>query len=235
LFGYNKIKTLYLNQIKKQSIMTTDIKAVSNKAKKTFTISKYNNGKLISKYRTIPLSKEEFEENELNTQSDWLNFLKNSNEYSEVKKTPKKTATKTPKKTATKKSTTTKTKNNRISVNSLLGSTDKNKIGLGMVYKVKNNLSDQFKGVKEKRALTRKMNIIKTAFTSGKMDAKTKESLHKVFMPSFQRAILEEKPIKTDSQVFEKLYEQFKEVGNRTKKKDPKQELADIKKRLGLK
>ena len=215
--------------------MTTDIKAVSNKAKKTFTISKYNNGKLISKYRTIPLSKEEFEENELNTQSDWLNFLKNSNEYSEVKKTPKKTATKTPKKTATKKSTTTKTKNNRISVNSLLGSTDKNKIGLGMVYKVKNNLSDQFKGVKEKRALTRKMNIIKTAFTSGKMDAKTKESLHKVFMPSFQRAILEEKPIKTDSQVFEKLYEQFKEVGNRTKKKDPKQELADIKKRLGLK
>jgi len=215
--------------------MKTEIKAVSNKAKKTFTISKYNNGKLISKYKTIPLSKQEFEENELNTQSDWLNFLKNSNEYSEVKKTPKKTATKTPKKTATKKSTTTKTKNNRISVNSLLGSTDKNKIGLGMVYKVKNNLSDQFKGVKEKRALTRKMNIIKTAFTSGKMDAKTKESLHKVFMPSFQRAILEEKPIKTDSQVFEKLYEQFKEVGNRTKKKDPKQELADIKKRLGLK
>ena len=223
--------------------MTTDIKAVSNKAKKTFTISKYNNGKLISKYKTIPLSKQEFEENELNTQSDWLNFLKNSNEYSEVKKTPKKTATKTPKKTATKtpkktatkNSTTTKTKNNRISVNSLLGSTDKNKIGLGMVYKVKNNLSDQLKGVKEKRSLTRKMNIIKTAFTSGKMEAKTKESLHKVFMPSFQRAILGEKPIKTDSQVFEKLYEQFKEVGNRTKKKDPKQELADIKKRLGLK
>jgi hypothetical protein len=231
--------------------MSTEIKAVSNKAKKTFTISKYNNGKLISKYRTIPLSNEEFEENELNTQSDWLNFLKNSNEYSEVKKTPKKTATKTPKKTATKtpkktatktpkktatkNSTKTKTKNNRISVNSLLGSTDKNKIGLGMVYKVKNNLSDQFKGVKEKRALTRKMNIIKTAFISGKMDAKTKESLHKIFMPSFQRAILEEKPIKTDSQVFEKLYEQFKEVGNRTQKKDPKQELADIKKRLGLK
>ena len=207
--------------------MKTEIKAVSNKAKKTFTISKYNNGKLISKYKTIPLSKQEFEENELNTQSDWLNFLKNSNEYSEVKKTPKKTAT--------KNSTTTKTKNNRISVNSLLGSTDKNKIGLGMVYKVKNNLSDQLKGVKEKRSLTRKMNIIKTAFTSGKMEAKTKESLHKVFMPSFQRAILGEKPIKTDSQVFEKLYEQFKEVGNRTKKKDPKQELADIKKRLGLK
>ena len=224
-----------MNQIKKQSIMKTEIKAVSNKAKKTFTISKYNNGKLISKYKTIPLSKQEFEENELNTQSDWLNFLKNSNEYSEVKKTPKKTATKTPKKTATKNSTTTKTKNNRISVNSLLGSTDKNKIGLGMVYKVKNNLSDQLKGVKEKRSLTRKMNIIKTAFTSGKMEAKTKESLHKVFMPSFQRAILGEKPIKTDSQVFEKLYEQFKEVGNRTKKKDPKQELADIKKRLGLK
>jgi len=58
------------------------IKATPNHSKKTFTIKKYNKGILTSKYRTTPLSKEEFESCENNTENDWKQFLKTDEYYS---------------------------------------------------------------------------------------------------------------------------------------------------------
>ena len=60
------------------------IKATPNHSKNTFTIRKYNKGKLTSKYRTMPLSNEEFESCENNTETDWKQFLK-TNDYYTVK------------------------------------------------------------------------------------------------------------------------------------------------------
>jgi hypothetical protein len=60
------------------------ITAKANQSARTFTIRKYANGKLISKYRTIPMSIEEFESCENNTENDWKQFLK-SNDYYQVK------------------------------------------------------------------------------------------------------------------------------------------------------
>ena len=60
------------------------IKATPNYTNRTFTIRTYINGKLNFKYRTIQISKEEFEAKLNNTQNDWSNFLK-SNEYYLVK------------------------------------------------------------------------------------------------------------------------------------------------------
>lgn len=57
------------------------IKVVANNAKRTFTIRTYVNGKLSAKYRTIEFSKEEFSENEYNTEKDWQQFLKSDNYY----------------------------------------------------------------------------------------------------------------------------------------------------------
>ena len=57
------------------------IKVVANNAKRTFTIRTYVNGKLSAKYRTIEFSKEEFSENEYNTEKDWKQFLKSDNYY----------------------------------------------------------------------------------------------------------------------------------------------------------
>lgn len=60
------------------------IKVVANHSKRTFTIRTYVNGKFSSKYRTIQFSKEEFSENEYNTEKDWQQFLK-TNDYYPVK------------------------------------------------------------------------------------------------------------------------------------------------------
>ena len=60
------------------------IKATPNYTNRTFTIRTYINGKLNFKYRTIQISKEEFEAKLNNTQNDWSSFLK-SNEYYLVK------------------------------------------------------------------------------------------------------------------------------------------------------
>lgn len=57
------------------------IKVVANNAKRTFTIRTYVNCKLSAKYRTIEFSKEEFSENEYNTEKDWQQFLKSDNYY----------------------------------------------------------------------------------------------------------------------------------------------------------
>lgn len=52
----------------------------ANQQNRTFTIRV--NG---SKYRTGSFSKEEFEEMEYNTESDWRNFLAKSNSYYFIK------------------------------------------------------------------------------------------------------------------------------------------------------
>lgn len=64
-------------QVQNQTIV---VKA--NQSKRTFTINTYVNGKFSEKYRTIKFSKEEFSENEYNTENDWKEFLKGSDYYS---------------------------------------------------------------------------------------------------------------------------------------------------------
>ena len=51
-----------------------------NHKNRTFTIRTYINGKINAKYRTLKLSKPEFESELNNTENDWRHFLK-SNDY----------------------------------------------------------------------------------------------------------------------------------------------------------
>lgn len=57
------------------------IKVTPNHANRTFTIRTYDNGKLNNKYRTIKLSKDEFNSELNNTENDWNQFLKSSDYY----------------------------------------------------------------------------------------------------------------------------------------------------------
>ena len=52
------------------------LKISSNKSKKTFTIQTES-----TRYRTIPMSKEEFNDNLHNTGQDWAEFLKTTDYY----------------------------------------------------------------------------------------------------------------------------------------------------------
>lgn len=61
--------------------METTIKAKANQSKRTFTIRKYVDGVLMAKYRTVQMSKDEFRSEEMNTQNDWVNFLKSDDYY----------------------------------------------------------------------------------------------------------------------------------------------------------
>ena len=63
--------------------MTTQetIKATANQSKRTFTIRKYIDGKLFAKYRTLQMSKDEFNSAEMNTENDWKDFLKSDDYY----------------------------------------------------------------------------------------------------------------------------------------------------------
>lgn len=54
------------------------IKVTSNKAKRYFTLWTSTG----NKYRTIPMSKEEFQSCEHNTDNDWKHFLKSDEYYS---------------------------------------------------------------------------------------------------------------------------------------------------------
>jgi|AntRauTorckE5430_2_1112549.scaffolds.fasta_scaffold49918_1 hypothetical protein len=58
--------------------MTTsrNITVTANQSKRTFTIKADG-----AKYITSKMSKEEFEENEYNTQSDWASFLNTGDYY----------------------------------------------------------------------------------------------------------------------------------------------------------
>ena len=55
--------------------------ATPNHKKRTFTIRTYINDKINAKYRTIKLSKAEFENELNNTENDWNQFLKSSDYY----------------------------------------------------------------------------------------------------------------------------------------------------------
>ena len=58
------------------------MKIKSNKSKRTFTIRKES-----AKFRTLEMSKNEFDECECNTNEDWKDFLRTQNgSYYEVKK-----------------------------------------------------------------------------------------------------------------------------------------------------
>ena len=57
------------------------ITATPNHKNRTFTIRTYINGKLYFKYRTIQMSKKEFEAELNNTENDWSHFLKSNNYY----------------------------------------------------------------------------------------------------------------------------------------------------------
>ena len=60
------------------------LKVKANQAKRTFTIRKYIDGVLFAKYRTYPVSREDFESDENNTERDWADFLRTSNDYYKV-------------------------------------------------------------------------------------------------------------------------------------------------------
>ena len=51
------------------------ITATPNYKNRTFTIRKKEGGKTVSKFRTLRMSHEEFEECEFNTSNDWQAFL----------------------------------------------------------------------------------------------------------------------------------------------------------------
>jgi len=57
------------------------IKVTSNQNKRTFTIRKYIDGKLFVKYRTIQMTQQEFDLEEMNTENDWKQFLKTDDYY----------------------------------------------------------------------------------------------------------------------------------------------------------
>ena len=59
-----------------KTISKRTLKVYSNKSKRTFTIKTES-----SKYRTYPMSKQEFENNQYNTGNDWQQFLKGVNYY----------------------------------------------------------------------------------------------------------------------------------------------------------
>ena len=60
--------------------MSKQIKSKANQSKRTFTLTVYYNGIRYAKYRTMPMSQEEFDSSEHNTENDWMQFLK-TDEY----------------------------------------------------------------------------------------------------------------------------------------------------------
>ena len=58
--------------------MITKLKVKPNKFKRTFTIRKYQRGRVIAKYRTNQFTIDEFEEMEYNTENDWKDYMKNN-------------------------------------------------------------------------------------------------------------------------------------------------------------
>lgn len=66
------------------SNLTETIEVKANQSARTFTIRKtYSDGSKV-KYRTIPMSQEEFDSEESNTENDWKQFLRATNDYCTV-------------------------------------------------------------------------------------------------------------------------------------------------------
>lgn len=60
-----------------KTIINPILRVTSNKAKSNFTIYKADG----TKYRTLPMSKPEFQLNKMNTLNDWKEFLKTESYY----------------------------------------------------------------------------------------------------------------------------------------------------------
>ena len=58
------------------TISGRELRVSSNQSKRTFTIRTE-----VAKYRTLPMSKQEFESCEMNTGNDWAEFLKSDDYY----------------------------------------------------------------------------------------------------------------------------------------------------------
>ncbi len=56
-------------------------KCVANKSRRTFTIYCQEGGRTYAKYRTVPMSKEEFQSCQHHTQNDWANWMKSDDYY----------------------------------------------------------------------------------------------------------------------------------------------------------
>ena len=62
-------------------VLNQTIEVKSNNKQRTFTIRTYVDGVLSSKYRTIKMSKEEFNSSQYYTSNDWNEFLKTNDYY----------------------------------------------------------------------------------------------------------------------------------------------------------
>lgn len=61
------------------------IKAAANYGLRSYTIRKFTDGGVTTKYRTSRMSQSEFYEHEFNTEQDWGHFLRTDNSYYKVK------------------------------------------------------------------------------------------------------------------------------------------------------
>ena len=65
--------------------MTKSIIASSNASLKSFTIRKYEGVKCYAKFKTLPMSKQEFEDMVTWTQGDWEYYLRSQQSYWRLK------------------------------------------------------------------------------------------------------------------------------------------------------
>ena len=62
-----------------------EYKATPNESRRTFTIRRFVDGKMDSKYRTSRMSKYDFDSFKNNTSFDWYCFLRTNDEYQVIK------------------------------------------------------------------------------------------------------------------------------------------------------
>ena len=73
IYIFEDTKQLKTTIMRKQEMII----ATPNQSKRTFTLRTTLFGRVISKHRTMPMSKDEFEDCEMNTSNDWKDFLRN--------------------------------------------------------------------------------------------------------------------------------------------------------------
>ena len=62
-------------------MINPEIRVSANQSARTFTIREIYPDGVKYKYRTIKMSQQEFDTEEMNTESDWRNFLRSSDYY----------------------------------------------------------------------------------------------------------------------------------------------------------
>ena len=55
--------------------------ATANNSKKTYTLRRYTNGRLCTKFRTLPMNQQEFDDCWYKTDGDWKEFLKSEDYF----------------------------------------------------------------------------------------------------------------------------------------------------------